>query len=76
MHPNIVAEIPGVELENYYDNISGPVLQLEKEPVKEMAQRAEPARENFGLGMNVHKTNDHIKGVDEVIEIDSDSNSD
>ena len=40
-----------------------------------MSQRAEDARKNFDHGKNVHKTHDQIKGVDDVIEIDSDSES-
>ena len=28
MHPDIIAEIPGVELEHDYENIVGPMLQL------------------------------------------------
>ena len=54
----------------------GPALQLEEEPIKDMAQRSEDARKNFYHGKNVHKTHDQIKGVDDVIEIDSESDSD
>ena len=38
-----------------------------------MAQRAEDARKIFDHGNNVHKTHDQIKGVDDIIEIDSES---
>ena len=41
-----------------------------------MAQRAAAARENFDLGKTVHKTHHQIKGVYDVIEIYSDSESD
>ena len=41
-----------------------------------MAQRAEDARNNFYHGNNVHKTHEQIKGVYDVIEINSDSDSD
>ena len=41
-----------------------------------MTQSAEDARNNFCHGKNVHKKHDQIKGVDEVIEIYSDSDSD
>ena len=41
-----------------------------------MAQSAEDDRKNFDHGKNVHKTHDKIKGVDDIIEIDSDSDSD
>ena len=40
-----------------------------------MAQRAEDSRKNYDLIKNFHKTHDHIKGVDGIIEIDSDSDS-
>ena len=76
MHPDIIAEIPGVKLENDYNNTVGPALQLEEEPIKDMAQCAEYDRKNFDQGKNVHKTHEQIKGVDNVIEIDSDSDFD
>ena len=41
-----------------------------------MAQHAEDDRKSFDHGKNVHKTHYHIKGVDDVIEINSDSDSD
>ena len=41
-----------------------------------MSQRDEDSRKNFGHGNNFHKTHDHIKGVDDVLEIDSESDSD
>ena len=41
-----------------------------------MSQRAAAAIENVDIGNNFHKTHDQIKGVDEVIEIDSDYDSD
>ena len=44
--------------------------------IKDMAQHAEDARNNFDHGKNVHNTHDHIKGVDDVIEVDSGSDSD
>ena len=65
-----------MELKNDYKNIVGPAMQLEGEPIKDMAQRAEDARKNFDHGKNVHKTHDQIKGLDEVIEIDYDSDYD
>ena len=40
-----------------------------------MAQRAADARKNFDIGKNFHKKHDHIKGVDDIIVIDSDSDS-
>ena len=76
MHTDIIAEIPGVELENGYNNTVDTALQLEKEPIKVMAQNYEYARNNFDHGKNVHKIHDQIKGLDDVIEIDSDSDSD
>ena len=76
MHTYIIDEITGVELENDYKNIVGTVMQLEKEPIKDMAQRAEDARNNVYSGNNVHKTHYHIKEVDDVIEIYSDSDYD
>ena len=54
----------------------GPALQLEEEPIKDIAQHAEDARKNFDYGKNFHKKHYHIKGVDDVIEIYSDSDSD
>ena len=36
VHPDIIAEIPGVELENDYENTVGPALHLEEEPIKYM----------------------------------------
>ena len=54
----------------------GTALQLEEEPIKYIAQQAENARNNFDHGKNVHKTHDQIKGVDDIIEIDSKSDSD
>ena len=41
-----------------------------------MAQRAANVRKNFDPGKKVHTTHDHIKGVDDVIEINYDSYSD
>ena len=76
MHPYIIAEIPGVQLENDYKNIMGLVLQLEKDTIEDMAQRAADIRKKFDIGKNVHKTHDYIKRVDGVIEIDSYSDSD
>ena len=67
MHPDIIAEIPGVELENDYDSTVVPALQLEEDHIKDMAQRAEDTRKNFDNGKNVHKTHNHIKGVDDAI---------
>ena len=40
-----------------------------------MEQHAEEARKNSDVVKNVHKTHDHIKEVDYVIEIDYDSDS-
>ena len=54
----------------------GPALQLEEEPIKDMAQRTEDGRNNFDHRNNAYKTHGHIKGVDKIIEIDSDSDSD
>ena len=54
----------------------GPALQLEEEPIKDIAQHAEDARKNFDYGKNFHKKHYHIKGVDDVIEIYSNSDSD
>ena len=76
MHPDIIADIPGVESENDYKNTVGPALQLEEEPIKDMAQQSEDDRKNFDNVNNSHNTSDHIKGVDDAIEIDSDSDSD
>ena len=75
MHPYIIADIPGVELENNYKKIFGHVLQLEEEPVKDMAQHAAAVKKNFDPGKKVHTTHDQIKVVDEVIESNSDSDS-
>ena len=41
-----------------------------------MEQHAEEARKNSDVVKNVHKTHDHIKGVDNFIDIYSDSDSD
>ena len=76
VHPDIIAEIPGVELENYYKYTVGPALQLEEEPIKDIVQLAEDDRKNFDRGKNVLKTHDQIKGVDDVIKINSGSDSD
>ena len=65
-----------MELENDYENIVGTALQLEEDPAKDIAQRAAADRENFYLAKNVRKTHDQIKWVDDVIEIDYDSESD
>ena len=54
----------------------GPALNLEEEPIKDMSHPAKDNIRNFDHGKNVHKTHDHIKGVDDVIEIDSESDSD
>ena len=69
MHPDIIADITGVKLENDYENTVGPELQLEEEPIKYMAQCAGDDRKNFDQGKNAHKTHEQIKGVDNVIEI-------
>ena len=54
VHPDNIANIPRVELENDYKNIVGHVLQLEEDNVKDMAQSSAAARENFDAGKNVH----------------------
>ena len=58
MHTDVIANIPGVELENYYENTVGPALQLEEEPIKDIVQRAEDDRKNFYRGKNFLKTHD------------------
>ena len=68
MHPYIIAEIPGLELENDYDNTVVPALKQEEEPIKDMAKWAEDVGNNFDHGNIVHKTREHIKVVDEIIE--------
>ena len=52
------------------------MLKSEEEYVKDMEQCAADARENFDLLKNVHNTHDHIKGLNDIIEIDSDYDSD
>ena len=76
MHPDIVSEILGVELKNNYYNTVFPEMHLEEEPITCMEQRAEEDRNNLDHGSNVYKTYYHIKGVDDIIEIDSDNESD
>ena len=51
-------------------------LQIEEEPLKDMAQRAANNRNNFDHGKNVYKKKYQIKGVDDVIDFNSDSESD
>ena len=58
MHTDVIADIPGVELENDYKNTVGPALQLEEEPIKDIVQRDEDDRKNFDRGNNVLKTHD------------------
>ena len=76
MHPDIIAEIPGVKLESDYKKTVVPALQLEEEPIVDMAKRDEGVRKNFDRVNNFHKTHDQIKGMDDIIEIYSDSDSD
>ena len=71
VHPDIIAEIPGVETQDMYDNVIGPIPIGEEEKPSSYAERALVARRNAGLD-----TDDQARGVDkkrdEVIVIDDD----
>jgi hypothetical protein len=71
IHPDIISEIPGVETEDMYDGIIGPVPIGEEEKPPSYAERAARARKNAGLDAI-----DQARGVndkqDEVIVIDDD----
>ena len=65
IHPDIIAEIPGVELESDYENIVGPALTQPPPPT--MATRAAAARANASLEPNrvfQSKTTDHSPRID------------
>ena len=65
-----------MKLESDYKKTVVPALQLEEEPIVDMAKRDEGVRKNFDRVNNFHKTHDQIKGMDDIIEIYSDSDSD
>ena len=75
VHPDIIAEIPGVETQDMYDNVIGPIPIGEEEKPSSYAERALMARRNAGLD-----TDDQARGVDkkrdEVIVIDDDDDDD
>ena len=72
----MIAEIPGVDLENDYENIVGPELLDNIYPVKDTIEQAAAAKIFFYMGKHNIMSHSNIKGVDDVIEIDSDSDSD
>ena len=76
MHLDVIAEIPGVELEINYKESVGPALFDKVDPVKNIIEQAHVAKRTFDLGKNGTVSHSEIKGVDDVIEIDSDSDLD
>ena len=73
IHPNVIAEIPGVELESNNGNTVEPVLLDDVYLVKDIIQQAATAKNCFDMGKQKTMSHSQIKGVDDVIEIDSDS---
>ena len=75
VHPDIIAEIPGVETEDMYDNLIGPTPIGKEEKPSLYAERALIARNNAGLD-----TVDQARGVDkkqdEVMVIDDEDDDD
>ena len=73
IHPNVIAEIPGVELESNNGNTVEPVLLYDIYLVKDSIEQAATAKNCFDMGKQKIMSHSQIKGVDDVIEIDSDS---
>ena len=68
----MLAEITGVELESNYENTVGTALLDDVDPVKGSIEQAAAAKIVFDMGNQNIMSYSHIKGVDDVIEIDSD----
>ena len=49
LHPDIIAEVPGVETEDMYDTIIGPTPTGDEEKPQLYAEHALRARKNVGL---------------------------
>ena len=75
IHPDVISEIPGVELESEYENTVGPALLDDVDPVKDSIQQAAAAKKCFYMGKHNIMSHSQIKGVDDIIGIDSDSDS-
>ena len=75
MHPDVIYEIPGAELGNYYENTVGPALLDDVYPVKDSIEQAAASKKHLDMGKHNIMSHPQIKGVDDVIDIDSDSDS-
>ena len=72
-HPGIISRIPGVETEDMYDGIMGPLLIDKEEKPPSYAERAAKVRNNTGLD-TINQVQGGNKKHDEVIFIDDDNN--
>ena len=75
IHPDVIAEIPRVELERDYENTVEPALFDDVDPVKDRIEQAAAAKKHFDMYEHNIMSHSQIKMVDDVIEIDSDSDS-
>ena len=75
IHPDVIDEIPGVELESDYENTMGTALLDDVDLVKDSIEQAAAAKKHFDMGKHNIMSHYQIKGVDDVIEIDSGNDS-
>ena len=75
IHPYVIAEIPGVELESDYENTVGAALLDDVDPVKDSIEQAVESKKHFDMGNHNIMSHSQIKVVDDAIETDSDSDS-
>ena len=75
MHPDVIAEITGVELESDYENTVGPALLYDVDPVKDAIEQAAVSKKHFDMGKHNIISYSRIKGVYDVIEVGSGSDS-
>ena len=71
----MVAEIPGVGLESDNENTVRPALLDDVDTVKDSIEQDAAAKNIFDMGKHNIISHSKIKGVDDVIEVDSDIDS-
>ena len=67
IHPYVIAEIPGVELESDYENTVGAALLDDVDPVKDIIERAVESKKHFDMVNHNIMSHSQIKRVDDVI---------
>ena len=75
IHPDVISEIPGAELGNYYENTVGPALLYDVDNVKYSIEQDAMSKKHFDMGKHNIISYSRIKGVYDVIEVGSGSDS-